>query len=108
MAEGSKLINVSSGMGSLEINVNPENGQDAYAMSKAALNMLTRRLAEKLRPKGIIVVSMSPGWVRTDMGGESAPNSVEDAVASMQTTAEALTLEQSGTFMSEKGRQIPW
>ena len=108
MTEGSKLINVSSGMGALELNINPEAPLDSYAASKAALNMLTRRLAEKVRSRGIIVVAMSPGWVRTAMGGEEAPVSVEDAVADMHKAIEALTLEDSGAFLSEVGEVIAW
>lgn len=108
MPEGAKLINVSSGMGSLELNINPGNGADAYAVSKAALNILTRRLAEKLRPRGIIVAAMNPGWVRTDMGGEGAPGTVEQAVAHMHGSIEALTLGDSGCFVSETGEAIPW
>ena len=108
MAENSKLINVSSGLGSLQLNVNPVHGLDAYAMSKAALNMLTRRLAEKLRPKQVTVVSINPGWVRTAMGGEDAWSTVDDAVANMHETINSLTLEQSGAFLSETGEEVPW
>ncbi len=78
------------------------------AMSKAALNMLTRRLAEKLRPRGIIVVSMNPGWVKTDMGGENAPNTVEEAVVNMHKVFEELASEQSGAFLSDTGEEMPW
>jgi len=108
MGEGSRLINVSSGMGSLESNVNPGNGFDAYAASKAALNILTLRLAEKLRPRGIVVIAMSPGWVRTDMGGEDAPETVEHAVAKMHMALQGFTLDNSGSFVSETGESIPW
>ena len=108
MGEGAKLINVSSGMGSLESNINPGNGFDAYAASKAALNILTRRLAEMLRPRGVVVIAMSPGWVRTDMGGEDAPETVEHAVAKMHMALQGFTLDNSGSFVSETGESIPW
>ncbi|ADE53519.1 SDR family NAD(P)-dependent oxidoreductase [Coraliomargarita akajimensis] len=108
LRDGAKLINISSGMASLELNLNAAVGLDAYAMSKAALNMLSRRLAEKLRDRGIIVVALSPGWVQTAMGGAEAPATVEEAVTSMQAAIESLTLEQSGGFLCETGAVLPW
>lgn len=108
MADGGKLINVTSGMGSITLNINPSDPLDAYAMSKAALNMLTRRLAEKLRPRGITTVALSPGWVQTEMGGSSAPTTVEDAVQQITATIASLTLEQTGTFVGEDGAEMPW
>lgn len=108
MNEGAKLVNITSGMGSLELGINPENGLDAYAMSKAALNMLSRRLAEKFRPAGTIVVSLNPGWVQTDMGGAGAPNQVGGAVAAMASVIDGLTLEQSGLCLAETGSVLPW
>ncbi len=108
MKTGAKLVNMTSGMGSLEMNINPLNGLDAYAMSKAALNMLTRRLAEKLRPKSILVTAISPGWVQTDMGGADAPATVDEAVRDLTATIAQLKPEQSGAFLSEKGEILPW
>jgi len=58
-------------------------GTDAYGVSKAALNALTRILARQLAPRRIRVNSTCPGWVRTDMGGRSAPRSVEEGAASV-------------------------
>jgi NAD(P)-dependent dehydrogenase (short-subunit alcohol dehydrogenase family) len=58
-------------------------GTDAYGVSKAALNALTRILARELAPRRIRVNSTCPGWVRTDMGGRSAPRSVEEGAASV-------------------------
>jgi len=108
MKPGSKLINISSGLGSLELNINPADGMDVYAMSKAALNMLTRRLAAKLEPRGITVISISPGWVKTDMGGDEAPVMVEDSVSAITGVFEGLTLEHSGRFFASHGEQTPW
>jgi NAD(P)-dependent dehydrogenase (short-subunit alcohol dehydrogenase family) len=53
-------------------------GSPAYRVSKAALNALTCTLAPRVATSGILVNSMSPGWVQTDMGGEEAPRSVEE------------------------------
>lgn len=108
MKPGSKLVNISSGMGSIEMNINPDNGLDAYAMSKAALNMLSRRLAEKQRARDVIVASVSPGWVRTDMGGEEAPTSVPQAVKKMASVIDGLTMEQAGQFFDCDGEKLPW
>jgi NAD(P)-dependent dehydrogenase (short-subunit alcohol dehydrogenase family) len=79
-----------------------------YATSKAALNLLARGLATRLSEKGIIVVALSPGWVRTDMGGQSAPLIPEDSVSGLRKVLEGLRREDSGSFLSYDGTPIPW
>jgi NAD(P)-dependent dehydrogenase (short-subunit alcohol dehydrogenase family) len=70
-----RVVNVSSNMGSLS----KMSGQSAaYRMSKAALNAMTRVLASEMRGHNIKINTMSPGWVRSDMGGPSAPRSLEE------------------------------
>jgi NAD(P)-dependent dehydrogenase (short-subunit alcohol dehydrogenase family) len=108
LASGAKVICISSGMGSVERNINPGNGLDAYAVSKCGLNILSRRLAEKLRPRGIIVLSLDPGWVKTDMGGPDAPTHVDDAVSQIVPTIERAGPDDSGRFISSQGTTIPW
>ena len=78
------------------------------ASSKAALNMLVKGLAATLRDRGIIVVALSPGWVRTDMGGESAPLSPETSVNGLRRVIAGLTSADSGKFLSHDGKPIPW
>ncbi|MDF7824191.1 SDR family oxidoreductase [Pontiellaceae bacterium B12227] len=106
--EGAKVVNITSGMGSLALNINPGNGLDAYAMSKAALNAVTQRMAGKPELKGRIVICMNPGWIKTDMGGDEAPGTVEEVAAEMAGTIAGLTPEQSGQFLSAAGERMEW
>lgn len=103
-----KLINMSSGLGSVALNVNPEMAFEAYAMSKAALNIFTKRLSSKLETKGKIVIALSPGWVQTDMGGKEAPLTIAEATLKMGAVIENLSLNDSGKFLSEDGEVLPW
>ena len=79
-----------------------------YSTSKAALNMLAKGLAATLASKAIIVVAVSPGWVRTNMGGAGAPLSPEASVRGLRKVIEGLTPRDSGRFLSHDGTQIPW
>jgi NAD(P)-dependent dehydrogenase (short-subunit alcohol dehydrogenase family) len=79
-----------------------------YATSKAALNMLAKGLAAALAPRGVIVVALSPGWVRTDMGGTGAPLSPQTSVAGLRKVVERLKPADSGRFLSYDGSNIPW
>ena len=79
-----------------------------YATSKAALNMLVKGLAAELAAKGVIVVALSPGWVRTDMGGASAPLAPETSVANLRDVIAGLKQRDSGKFLSHDGSPIPW
>jgi NAD(P)-dependent dehydrogenase (short-subunit alcohol dehydrogenase family) len=79
-----------------------------YSTSKAALNMLVKGLAAALASRAIIVVALSPGWVRTDMGGESAPLSAESSVNGLRRVIAGLRKSDSGRFFSHDGSQIPW
>ena len=69
--------------------------------------MATRLLSIALADRGI-VVSLSPGWVRTDMGGAGAPLKPEAAIASMLRVIDHLRPSDSGRFLSQNGETIPW
>jgi len=79
-----------------------------YSTSKAALNLLAKALAETLRPRGVIVAALSPGWVKTDMGGQGASLTPESSVRGLRKVLGGLRREDSGKFFSHDGSQIPW
>jgi NAD(P)-dependent dehydrogenase (short-subunit alcohol dehydrogenase family) len=79
-----------------------------YGTSKAALNMLAKGLAATLAPKGAIVVALSPGWARTDMGGAGAPLAPQTSVAGLRKVIAGLRRDDSGKFLSYDGSPIPW
>ena len=79
-----------------------------YGESKARLNDRFQALAPTWGEHGIIAVVMHPGWVRTDMGGTSAPLSVEQSVTPMRRTIAALTAADHGRFITWDGRTHPW
>ena len=99
-----RIVNVSSGMGALE---DMGGGSPGYRVSKTALNALTRILASELRGSGILVNSVCPGWVQTDMGSPRAPRPVEEGA---DTPVWAATLPRGGPtggFFRDR-RPIPW
>jgi len=79
-----------------------------YATSKAALNMLVKGFAAQLASQDVIVVALSPGWVRTDMGGASAPLAPQTSVANLRSVIAGLRQRDSGKFLSHDGSPIPW
>jgi NAD(P)-dependent dehydrogenase (short-subunit alcohol dehydrogenase family) len=79
-----------------------------YSTSKAALNLLAKGLAAQLAPRGVTVVALSPGWVKTDMGGRSAPLTPQASVQGLRQVIARLRLEDSGKFLSYDGSTIPW
>jgi len=99
-----RIVNVSSGQGQLsDMGV----GTPAYRVSKTALNALTRTLAAELKGSGILVNSMCPGWVRTDMGGAGAPRTVEQGADTAVWLATLPDDGPSGGFFRDR-RPIPW
>ena len=84
-----RIVNISSRMGALG---QLSGGNPAYRISKSCLNALTLILADELRETPITVNAVNPGWVKSDMGGRSAPRSVEDGAD----TAVWLALQPEG------------
>ena len=84
------------------------SGNYSYRASKAALNKIASNLSNELRPSGITVVSLHPGWVRTDMGGQNADIAVSECVAGQQKLLNGLSLKQSGGFYNYDGSPIAW
>lgn len=105
LADGAKVVNLSSTLGSIA--ATDSLYSPSYSISKAALNMASRLLAIALADRAI-VVAMSPGWVKTDMGGAGAPGEVADAVRSMLATIDALDASSSGSFLDAQGRPLHW
>ncbi|MBI5164161.1 MAG: SDR family oxidoreductase [Magnetospirillum sp.] len=104
---GRKLIAaVSSMMGSIADNTS--GGSYAYRASKAALDMVMVTLARDLAAKGITTVALSPGWVKTDMGGANAPLEPAQAVAGMCAVLDGVTVADSGSFIHWDGSRVPW
>lgn len=99
-----RVVNVSSGAGQL---AGMSTYAPAYSMSKAALNALTRILAATYRSAGILVNAVDPGWVRTDMGGPSAPRSLEQGVDTIVWLATLPDDGPSGGFFKDR-RAIEW
>jgi NAD(P)-dependent dehydrogenase (short-subunit alcohol dehydrogenase family) len=98
-----RIVNVSSGGGSL---TDMGGGTPAYRTSKVALNALTRMLATELRGDGILVNSVCPGWVATDMGGPGG-RPVADGAASVIWAALLDDDGPTGGFFRD-GRPVPW
>lgn len=107
-ASGARIVNISSGAGS--ISEKEDYDYYPYSVSKAALNMLTRAQAAELRSENIVVVAMSPGWVKTEMGGPNAPLEPEESAASIRRTIEGLDASDSGKFLGRDGssKDYPW
>ena len=100
----SRFVNISSGMGQLS---EMEGRMPAYRISKTALNALTRILAAETRGYNILVNSICPGWVRTDMGGPQAERTVEQGASGIIWAATLPNDGPTGGFFRD-GQPIPW
>ncbi|PPD45528.1 MAG: short-chain dehydrogenase [Methylocystis sp.] len=103
--ERPRIILMSSVLGSMALEGTFNVG---YRVSKAGLNKIAQCLAEDLKPEGIAVVSMHPGWVRTDMGGPNATIGVEESAAGVIRIADGLTLAGTKRYLDYRGAEIDW
>lgn len=101
-----KIINISSKMGSMADN--GSGGAVVYRSTKAALNAVCKTAANDLRPRGISVLALHPGWVRTDMGGPNSLIDVAESVSGMRRVIADLSLARSGQFLDYQGQAVPW
>ncbi|MDO8299729.1 SDR family oxidoreductase [Lacisediminimonas sp.] len=103
-AADGRFVFISSGMGSIG---GLQSGDGwLYRASKAALNMVVRAAAFEYAR--ITMITMSPGWVKTDMGGVDAPIGVEQSVAGMLRAIGSTTRADSGSFINHEGNIVPW
>jgi len=100
------VVNLSSGLAS--ISSNESGGWYAYRASKAALNQLSRTMAAELAREDFICIVISPGWVRTEMGGNGAPLSPEQSVGAMLKVIDRLKPADNGRFLDQRGKEVPW
>lgn len=106
LKEGSKVGLMTSRMGSIADNTS--GGRYGYRISKAGLNAAGKSLAHDLKPRGIAVAILHPGWVQTDMTGHSGNLTVDEAAANLLARMDELNLENSGTFWHSDGSVLPW
>lgn len=105
MPRGGKMIAISSGMGSIADN---GGGWVPYRTSKAALNMAWSSLALQAKPRGIACVVLSPGWVKTRMGGSGAEITAQESVTDMRSLIEQIGMDDTGRFLRRNGSELPW
>ena len=101
-----KIIFISSQMGSIDDNY---SGRFYfYRSSKSALNSAAKSLAIDWKDENISVLMLHPGWVKTDMGGESAKLEIPDSIQHMIQVISDLNLETSGSFVNYEGNKLEW
>ncbi len=105
-AERGAIVFMSSILGSVE--AGPGMGMPLYGASKAALNHMTRTFVSELGETGLTVLSMHPGWVKTDMGGDAAPLDVETSTRGMVEQVTNALGRGGHHYLDYKGDPLPW
>lgn len=105
-SERAAVVNMSSILGSMA--ENDKGGFYPYRCSKAALNAATKSMSIDMKRDQIIIISMHPGWVKTEMGGSSAPLEVDTSVSGMLETIQNLREEHNGKFLQYNGSELSW
>jgi len=101
-----KLAAISSRMGSIGLATDTQNW--LYRASKAALNSVVKSASIELGARGVVCMALSPGWVRTDMGGPSAQLDVRDSVTALRRVIAAANRSHNGRFLNYTGEQYEW
>jgi NAD(P)-dependent dehydrogenase (short-subunit alcohol dehydrogenase family) len=104
MKKGGRIINISSDAGQLS---RESTYSPAYSISKTALNAVTKQFASALSPKGIAVNSVHPGWIKTDMGGSSAPSPIEKGAETTLWLATEVPIDVTSKFFYNK-KEFAW
>ncbi|MDH3789143.1 MAG: SDR family oxidoreductase [Xanthomonadales bacterium] len=105
LESGSRVFIITSRMGSVEDN--SSGGSYGYRMSKAAVNMAGKSLSVDLQEQGIAVILLHPGWVSTEMTGQTGIPA-EQSAAGLIERMDSLGIEQTGTFWHQEGYELPW
>ena len=106
LGRGAKVAIITSRMGSIDDNTS--GGRYGYRMSKAAVNMAGRSLAHDLKPAGVAVAILHPGFVRTEMTGNAGMVDPPESAAGLIARIDELDLESSGSFRHANGEPLPW
>lgn len=101
-----KVASLTSKMGSIDDNSG--GSEYLYRSSKTALNMVMKSLSIDLKPYDLALITLHPGWVRTDMGGPNGLIDVEESVAGMKHQIDKLSIKTTGQFIAYDGKKIPW
>jgi NAD(P)-dependent dehydrogenase (short-subunit alcohol dehydrogenase family) len=107
LQDESVIMNMTSGLGSLTCS-KVDTKATAYSISKAGLNMLTVHQSVELKKKGVVVICMDPGWVKTDMGGKGAALEKEESIRGMLKCLSSFSMTDSGKFFVYDGQEKAW
>lgn len=105
-SDDSKVGIITSRMGSIEDN--DSGGSYGYRMSKAAVNAAGKSLSIDLKPQGIAVAILHPGWVRTDMTGHNGLIDTDESASGLLARMDELTIDNTGSFWHSNGELLPW
>ncbi|KAH6632849.1 hypothetical protein F5144DRAFT_264780 [Chaetomium tenue] len=105
-----RVLNMTSGLASLQLSTQSARKCAGYSISKAALNMLTVHQSADLRAQlpGAVVIVMDPGWVKTRMGGAGAQMEPSKSIGDMLVVLHGLRPEDTGSFYCHNGEKLPW
>lgn len=108
LVDGGKVVALASGIGSIAGTA--RFGTPSYAISKAALNMAMRLLGHALAERRIAVLALSPGWVKTEMGGTNASLGIDQSVSHMLKVIDAFMFDPDaiGGFVAHNGESLAW